>query len=50
MLEAEATADMLFMTQPFTAPAITESTEQPPEVLLVKAVLSGERDRFARLY
>src|SRR6266853_2722203 len=46
MLEAEATADMLLMTQPFTRPA----SEQPIEVVLVKAVLSGERDRFARLY
>jgi RNA polymerase sigma-70 factor (ECF subfamily) len=47
MLKAEATADMLFMTQPFSAP---EAIEQPLEVTLVKAVLSGERDRFARLY
>ena len=47
MLEAEATADVLLMTQPFAAP---RDTEQPLEVLLVKAVLSGERDRFARLY
>ncbi len=50
MLEAEATADMLLMTQPFTASPIVEATEQPVEVLLVSAVLSGERDRFARLY
>jgi RNA polymerase sigma-70 factor (ECF subfamily) len=47
MLEPEATADMLLMTQPFTLPA---TVEQPLEVVLVKAVLSGERDRFARLY
>jgi len=47
MLEAEATADTLLMTQPFTGPI---ATEQPIEVVLVKAVLSGERDRFARLY
>src|SRR5438094_3813458 len=47
MLEAEATADMLLMTQPFSAPQIEE---QPVEVMLVKAVLAGERDRFARLY
>jgi RNA polymerase sigma-70 factor, ECF subfamily len=47
MLEAEATADMLFMTQPFPAPV---QAEQPVEVGLVKAVLSGERDRFAGLY
>jgi RNA polymerase sigma-70 factor (ECF subfamily) len=48
MLEAEATADMLLMTQPFTAPAV--ATEQRPEEVLVRAVLKGERDRFARLY
>src|SRR5260370_16683588 len=47
MLEAEATANMLLMTQPFSAPKIEE---QPIEVMLVKAVLDGERDRFARLY
>ena len=47
MLEAEATADMLLMTQPFTAPTVTE---QRPEEVLVRAVLNGERDRFARLY
>src|SRR5216110_4003168 len=47
MLEAEATANMLLMTQPFRAPQIEE---QPVEVMLVRAVLSGERDRFARLY
>src|SRR5258708_37330745 len=41
MLEAEATADMLFMTQPFTPPPIVEATKQPVEVLLVRAVLSG---------
>jgi len=48
MLEAEATADMLLMTQSFTAPAAV--TEQRPEEVLVRAVLNGERDRFARLY
>ena len=47
MLEAEATADMLLMTQPFTAPI---ATELPLEVVLVRAVLSGERDRFATEY
>src|SRR5437016_3451480 len=45
MLEAEA--NILLMTQPFSAPKIEE---QPVEVALVKAVLDGERDRFARLY
>ena len=47
MLEAEATADMLLMTQPLTAP---DPVEQPVEVILVRAVLAGEHDRFARLY
>lgn len=47
MLEAQATADMLIMTQPFRGP---ETTKQPVEVSIVKAVLEGERDRFARLY
>jgi RNA polymerase sigma-70 factor, ECF subfamily len=46
MIEAEATADMLLMTQPFSAP----ESEQPIEVALVAAVLNGEHDRFARLY
>ena len=54
MLEAEATADMLLMTHPFTAPSRTEApeatAEQPLEVVLVNAVLSGDRDQFARLY
>jgi RNA polymerase sigma-70 factor (ECF subfamily) len=50
MLEAEATAEMLLMTQPFTAPTAPAAVEQPLEVVLVKAVLQGERDRFARLY
>jgi RNA polymerase sigma-70 factor (ECF subfamily) len=47
MLDAEATADMLLMTRPFTAPI---AAEQPIEVALVRAVLSGEHDRYARLY
>lgn len=47
MLEAEATADLLLMAQPFSTPQIEA---EPVEVGLVKAVLNGERDRFARLY
>jgi RNA polymerase sigma-70 factor (ECF subfamily) len=47
MIEAEATAEMLLMTQPFRSP---EETEEPIEVILVRAVLAGEHDRFARLY
>ena len=47
MYEAEATADMLLMTQPLGA---GKAADEPVEVTLVKAVLEGERDRFARLY
>ena len=47
MIETQATADMLLMTHPFSAPA---EKEEPVEVALVRAVLEGERDRFARLY
>lgn len=47
MIEAEATAEMLLMSQPFRSP---EKIEEPIEVNLVRAVLAGERDRFARLY
>jgi RNA polymerase sigma-70 factor (ECF subfamily) len=47
MIETQATADMLLMTHPFSAPA---EKEERVEVALVRAVLAGERDRFARLY
>jgi len=47
MYEAEATADLLLMSKPLSAPM---SKEQPVEAILVRAVLAGERDRFARLY
>ena len=47
MLEAEATADMLLMTHPLTAP---DAVEEPVEAMLVRAVLEGEHDRFAGLY
>jgi RNA polymerase sigma-70 factor (ECF subfamily) len=52
MLEAEATADMLLMTQPFIAPEplAPEPVEERVEALLVKAVLVGHRDVFGRLY
>lgn len=47
MYEVSATADMLLMNQSLgTAP----TREQSAEAILVKAVLAGERDRFARLY
>jgi RNA polymerase sigma-70 factor (ECF subfamily) len=47
MLEAETTANVLLMSQPFTAP---DASPQSVEAMLVKAVLDGERDHFARLY
>jgi RNA polymerase sigma-70 factor (ECF subfamily) len=43
-----ATADMLLMTP--EAHAADELQEPPIEAVLVKAVLSGDRDGFARLY
>src|SRR6266852_8771769 len=49
MLEAEATADMLLMTQPFKAPSVSapEIVEEPVAAQLVKAVLAGQRERFS---
>lgn len=46
MIEAEATADLLLMNQGFS-PA---ETAEPPEFMIVREVLAGEHDRFARLY
>jgi RNA polymerase sigma-70 factor, ECF subfamily len=43
-----ATADMLLMTA--EAPAAEQPPETAVEVVLVKAVLAGDRDGFARLY
>jgi RNA polymerase sigma-70 factor (ECF subfamily) len=43
-----ATADMLLTSA--QAPAPEQSQEAPVEVVLVKAVLEGDRDGFARLY
>lgn len=47
MIEAEATAEMLLMNQGFNA---VEKSDHSPEIALVRAVLAGEHDRFARLY
>src|SRR6185369_15435913 len=44
-----ATADMLLMT-PEAHAAEHPPEETPVEVVLVRAVLSGDRDGFARLY
>ena len=48
MFELEATADMLSMTP--QAKASTDTPETRIEVVLVKAVLDGDRDSFGRLY
>jgi RNA polymerase sigma-70 factor (ECF subfamily) len=48
MYEFEATADML-LTSPL-ANAAEENADAPVEIALVKAVLDGDRDGFARLY
>src|SRR5260370_19527750 len=52
MLEAEATADMLLMTQPFKAPSVSapEIVEEPVAAQLVKAVLAAQRERVSALY
>jgi len=47
MIEAQATAEMLLMTHPMSA---RDEKDEPVEVAVVRDVLNGERDRFARLY
>src|SRR5712671_2038203 len=49
MYELEATADMLLMT-PEAKTSIEPANEIAIEVVLVKAVLEGDRDVFGRLY
>ena len=48
MYEFEASADML-LTSPL-ANAAEENADAPVEIALVRAVLEGDRDGFARLY
>ena len=48
MFELEATADMLLMTP--QAKASTDTPEVKIEVVLVKAVLAGDREAFGQLY
>ena len=48
MFELEATADMLLPTP--QAKASTDTPETRIEVVLVRAVLDGDRDSFGRLY
>ncbi len=52
MLEAEVTADILLMTQPFKAaePSLANTVAEPVAAQLVKAVLAGQRERFSALY
>ena len=52
MLEAEATADMLLTSQTFGTPVLapSETVEEPVAAVLVRTVLAGDRDTFARLY
>ena len=47
MIEAEATAEMFLMTAASRSP---EKIEEPIETALVRDVLAGETDQFARLY
>ena len=50
MFELEATADMLLMSPQAKAATETPSADARIEVVLVRAVLSGDRDGFGRLY
>jgi RNA polymerase sigma-70 factor (ECF subfamily) len=50
MFELDATAHMLLMSQPAKASTETPATETRIEVVLVKAVLEGDRNSFGRLY
>jgi len=50
MFELYATPDMLLMSQPAKASTETPATETRIEVVLVKAVLEGDRNSFGRLY
>lgn len=50
MFELEATAEMLLMTPQVKASSESPSVETPVEVVLVKAVLEGDRNAFGRLY
>jgi len=50
MFELEATADMLLMSPQAKVSTETPSTETRIEVVLVKAVLEGDREGFGKLY
>ncbi len=50
MYEVEATADMFLSTGQGKPVMPREAAQSSPEALLVRAVLDGNRDSFARLY
>jgi RNA polymerase sigma-70 factor, ECF subfamily len=50
MFRLEATAEMLLMSPQPKATTETTPEETPLEVVLVRAVLAGDRDGFGRLY
>ena len=50
MFELEATAEMLLMTPQVKASSEPQTVDTPVEVILVKAVLEGDRNAFGRLY
>jgi RNA polymerase sigma-70 factor (ECF subfamily) len=50
MYEVQATADLLFMTGQRTQAVEAPAPELSAEVLLVGAVVDGDRSRFGRLY
>jgi RNA polymerase sigma-70 factor, ECF subfamily len=50
MFRLEATAEMLLMSPQPKATTETAPDETQPEVVLVRAVLAGDRDGFGRLY
>jgi RNA polymerase sigma-70 factor (ECF subfamily) len=50
MYELEATADLLLMSPQAKVAIEADVPETPIEVVLVKAVLEGDRDGFAQLY
>src|SRR5258705_11396087 len=50
MYELDATADMLLLTPKLKTANAAQPKETVIEVVLVKAVLDGDRDGFGRLY
>jgi len=50
MYELEAPADLLLMNGQSKVAIKQRSDEPPPEALLIRAVLEGDRDQYGRLY